>query len=218
MEIKFDRRRLAQLGLIALASQPTFAASKPNAADILRQVSAIYRASTEYEFTLSAGRSHYHAAFRAPDLIRIEGTIPGTAWDPSAVAVFDGTTLRMYRPDTKEFFSLPREGFDGLIEMMTMAQPATIGLLVDRAASSVLLREETLVQKGPAIDCYVIRWVDSDRNSGTWWIDKKHYHVLRLDNTSGSTVLSGIKLGEKLADALFKFDPPPGSTQAVRSP
>jgi len=45
----------------------------------------------------------------------------------------------------------------------------------------------------------------------TLWIDKKTFHVLRIEGSGASEVFSTVKLNEPLSDDLFKFEPPAGA-------
>jgi outer membrane lipoprotein-sorting protein len=210
------------LGLLLLPA--AHAQTPPDLKAVLKKVSEIYKAATQYEFigdaTCRGGllpniaqSAHVVIAFRAPDKYRIMGGKiclgPATGDMGEALMLFDGSLLWTYFPDEHLYYSLPINAFDPDAggDLSHLGPDAfdreTMSAYRDAADSPAdFIREEN--------GSYVVRITPKDHTPvQTWWVDKASYHVVRVDDDESSIVFTTIKLNEPLPDELFKFTPPP---------
>ena len=219
------RALLLNASVFALVCQ---AQSPPDIDAIMKKVTGTYEAgSATYEFEIkftrvesgkgAAGRLHF--SFKQPNLYRVEGSIPGLSGSDALkelVIVADGTDIWSYDKVKNEYFSLPAasvqddDDFDDFSpESMDTFMAKRFRSATYLAPVSKFLREETLEFNGAKINCYLI-----SVNGRTWWIDSKSYRVVREDWEEGTNIVAyyeTIKLGEPIADKVFKFVPPQGA-------
>ena len=228
-------RHAIQLGISVLTLSAALAQSKPDVAEILKNVSETYKGASQYELVMHRTETdpktgeqkifHFRTALKAPDRYRMEGAFPdSTGRGPikGMDIVLDGARIWFYDPDLNEYSSYPASAIgheipDELepsgIDFFTMAR---FREAADHAGESSLLREEELEAGGRKIMCYVL-YVARRGGHDTWWVDKS-YRVVREDGDGASTVYTTIKIGEPLSEKLFKFEPPSGAKRNVRSP
>jgi len=225
--------RAGRFGFCALLLRAALAQIQPDVAEILKRVSATYKAASQYEFVADATlhdprmgtiRSHMLIAFRAPDKYRMEGGLPGIRLGNSdfseGVVVHDGSVVWFYFPKANKYGSIPAEALtvnargdagdlrpemvDYLMRLRYTEAQLTTG--------SKYVREEAVEFGGAQAACYVVM-VSPDRRGSpyTLWVDKKNYHILREDREGSSVVFTIVKLDEPLSDELFQFKPPRGA-------
>lgn len=223
------------LGLLLPAAQ---AQTQPDLKAVLKKVSEIYKAATQYEFIGDATCRaeplhttqpvHVLMALRLPDKYRMMAgnpcDRPGDGGVGEVLMVFDGSLLWTYLLQENLYDSVPESA-------LTEVDPAggvaglgpdsvdheTMSAYRDAADSSAdFIREETISVGGAKTGCYVVRVTPKDHSPvQTWWIDNATYHIVRGDDDESSVVFTTIKLNEPLADDLFKFTPPPGAKKVV---
>jgi outer membrane lipoprotein-sorting protein len=216
------------IGLAILLGHAGFAQTKPDVAEILKKLSATYKAATQYELVMdrvekdpasgeSAG-AHIRTALKLPDRYRIERKAVGNSNEVNIV-VLDGSALWMYDSELNQYASYPAA-------LIGKGLPAEIGpsgvddsnmtrfrSAQDNAASAKLLREEDVEVGNALVACYVVALTDGD-DAYTWWIDRKTSHVVRENDATSMTIFTVVKLGEMLPASTFKFDPPAGARKA----
>jgi outer membrane lipoprotein-sorting protein len=226
-------RRAGLFGVSALLLRVALAQTQPDAAEILKNVSATYKAASQYEFVADATlhdprmgtiRSHVLIAFRTPDKYRMEGGFPGMRIGNSdlseAVVVHDGSALWFYFPKANQYASIPAEALTSNPRSDAGdLRPQVVDYLTRRrytdaqlATGSKFVREEAIEFGGAQVACYVVMASPERRGSSyTFWVDKTNYHVLREERDGSSVVFTVVKLDEPLADQLFQFKPPRGA-------
>jgi outer membrane lipoprotein-sorting protein len=220
------------LGLVLLLSRLVPAQTSPGVAEILRSISETYEGVPEYELVAeqtvklpgnaAPTRAHTRVAFRAPNQYRLEGTIPGLMDNDSnsdeTVLVHDGAALWFYLPKSNEYTSMTADQLARDPEASAHTPQATdrIALQKYRVAADFidgarLLNEEDIEIGTSKRACYVVSVPERWPGPYKWWVDKKTHRVLREDTSDGTTVYTTIRLGARLPDNLFKFEPPPGA-------
>jgi outer membrane lipoprotein-sorting protein len=221
------------LGACGLLMCSALAQAQPGVTEILQKVSRSYKAASSYELVADVAQpnasgqkgetGHILFAFRSPNRYRLELSEMGGARSTRMVVVHDGSFLWIYSPETNEYDAAPAgRGTNGAAGDQGLA-PAEDPFLMwryrgaaDFAEGAKFLREETIEIDGAKVDCYVLT-VSPERNGSrltyTWWVEKKHSHVVRDDDAESSSVYTTIKLEEPLPDDLFRFEPPPGARQ-----
>jgi outer membrane lipoprotein-sorting protein len=223
-----------RFGIIALlVCSAALAQTRPDAAGILKNLSATYRAATQYEIVMdrvekdpatgeSAG-AHILIAVKSPDRYRIERTGINEGGGASIVntVVLDGSAIWLYDSQANQYVSysaaligkeLPPELGTSGVDDSTMTR---FRMAQDNAGTAKILREEDVEIGGTRMSCVVVSVTDGP-DQYTWWIDKKSGHVVRESDANSMTIFTEVKLGETLPAALFKFDPPAGSSQSQR--
>jgi outer membrane lipoprotein-sorting protein len=220
------------LGLILSLSSLAPAQTSPGVADILRSISEAYKGVTEYELVAeqtvklhgNAAPTHAHTrvAFRAPNQYRLEGTILGLVDDDpnsdETVLIHDGAAFWIYLPKSNEYTSMTADELARDPEGSAHTPQATdkVALQKYRVAADFidgakLLNEEDIQIGTSKLACYVVSVPERWPGPYKWWVDKKTHRVLREDTSDGTTVYTTIRLGERLPDSLFKFEPSPGA-------
>jgi outer membrane lipoprotein-sorting protein len=211
------------LGLLLLPAAQ--AQGPPDLTAMLKKVSEIYRAATQYEFIgeftcqpgspRTAQPGHILVALRLPDRYRIAASNRcfGSRNDGmgESIIVFDGSSLWTYFRQENFYESVPATAMTsdpagGLAGLKPDAvDRETMSAYRDAADSPAdFIREEG--------GSYVVRIAPEDHSPvQTWWIDKATYHVVRIDDAESSIIFTTIKLNEPLPDDLFKFTPPPAA-------
>jgi len=218
------------LGLSFLVLPAAQAQTKPDLTAVLKKVSEIYKAVTQYEFisegTCSGDQPrtgetfHMLFAFRAPNKYRVQSSAacrkPGEPDPDDALRIDDGANLWAYYAKANQYISIPANLFgDKQAASIGQATLSRYSGIADVADQVKFVREEALSFGASKADCYVVL-VPKRGNlaAETWWIDKASYHVVRIDNDESSIVFTTVKLNEPLPDNLFKFTPPPGAKPA----
>lgn len=208
---------------------PNAVPAKPDVAEILEKVIETYKNVSQYEIESTVSLRNQKTgqfelgvsriAFKSPDKYRVqmEGAPLNQDRDPSdpvvdeGIAVYDGANLRAYNPKSNEYRvyvapHLPRDSSPEAVDLYMgigmYRRPDGFPFL----ARAQFLREDRATTESGSVDCFVI----GDRESALW-IDKRTYHVLRMDGDGVSQVFKVIKLDEPVSDDLFKFVPPLGS-------
>jgi outer membrane lipoprotein-sorting protein len=223
-----NMRRLIYLTPAILFCHAAFAQTNPDAAEILKRVSAAYKAATQYELVMDrvekdpatgeGAGAHILTALKLPDRYRIERRAVGSSNEVNIV-VLDGSSLWMYDSELNQYASypaasigkdLPQEiGARGVDDSAMSRFRSAQG----NAASARFLREENTDIGGTKVACYVVSVMDGD-DAYTWWIDKKTNHVVREQDATSMTIFTTVKLGEALPASLFKFDAPAGARKS----
>jgi outer membrane lipoprotein-sorting protein len=211
--------------------------AQPDITDILKKVSATYKAVSQYDLVIDATGGapgarehvsvHMRFAFKAPDKYRMEGSLPGMAPDnpeyENATAVFDGSTLWWYLPKINQYASIPADDFDVGGDSGDMRPEAMDQFMLARyrgapefPGGAKFLRNESIDVGGARVDCHVVMVGVSGESPYTWWVDRKSYRIVREDHEEASAVFTSIKLGEPLAEDLFRFVPPAGAKKMER--
>ncbi len=105
-------RLVVRFALFALVLRAAIAQTQPDVAEILKKVSEVYKAASQYEIVADAtsrgaGTAPIHMllAFRLPSRYRMEGALPGLTGDDAAfsdaVIVCDGSFVWFYLPEVK---------------------------------------------------------------------------------------------------------------------
>lgn len=220
--------RLIGVSVFALFIWTTCAAAQPNVREILGKVSALYRSATQYEIvadsrsadaTSNEGSGRARFAFQPPNRYRIEGSASGAA-ETGTVIIDDGSMIWMYFPQTNQYNSIPvaalkDDAAGNLRDLKPESQDESAMSRyrhADANQESKYLRDEALEYDGAQTDCYVVSVaMVKGAPVHTWWIEKRSYRILRDDDAEASVVFSTIRLGQPLADDLFKFVPPEGA-------
>jgi outer membrane lipoprotein-sorting protein len=219
-------RSAIMLAMALLVLPAARAQTPPDLKAVLKKVSEIYKAATQYEFigdaTCRAEPLHgtqsvrMLIALRMPDKYRImvADPCPGPLNRDMAEAliVFDGSLLWTYSRQTNLYSSVP----------VTALAPGDLSHLGPNAVDHETMSAYRDATDSPADfireenGSYVVRITPKDHSSAqTWWIDKTNYHVVRVDDDQSSVVFTTIKLNEPLPDDLFIFTPPPGAKNIV---
>lgn len=209
----------------------------PDLTAVLKRVSEIYKAASQYELIgdatcrarpLAAVVSvHLLIAFRAPNKYRMQAGTPclgsGTGDMGEALMVHDGSALWAYFLETNRYTSIPASALtaDAAGDLGDLRPDSTDRSMMwryrgvaDVAAKAAFVREDTVTFAGAKVTCYVVVVPPQERlPAQTWWIDKISYHVIRMDDKDSSTVFTTVKLNEALPDELFKFTPPAGAVK-----
>lgn len=215
-------RRAIVFGLWLLALSAAQAQTKPDLKAVLKKISEIYKAATEYEFIGEATcraeppntvrRVHVLIAYKEGKY-RMEGSDPcaepGDRDMGQALIVFDGSSLWTYSVQENQYYGLPASALtldadgDAAGLRPDSVEHGTMSPYRDAADSPAeFIREEN--------GSYVAKITPKDHSpEQTWWIDKTNYHVVRIDDGEMSLVFTTIILNESLPDDLFKFTPPP---------
>jgi outer membrane lipoprotein-sorting protein len=220
------------LALPALLLRAAAGQAPPEVAEILKKVSETYKGVSEYELVAevmeklpgNSPPSHVRVlvAFRAPNQYRLEGTIPGLMEDnpnlDESVMIYDGSALWFYLPRSNQYASIPADKLAADDEGSAHTPQATdqVALEKYRAAADFIdgakfLREDEIETSGAKLSCYVVSVPEKWPGPYTWWVDKETHRIVREDKSDGSTAYTTIRLGERLPDTLFKFEPPPGA-------
>ncbi|HEY1759567.1 MAG TPA: DUF2092 domain-containing protein [Bryobacteraceae bacterium] len=216
-----------RLGLLVLFAASAFAQAKPDAAEILAKVKDTLKDIKSYDLDLEITVRDSTTGLEQSSGVRVASAIEperyrvvysgDDASGPEGTMIYDGSIFTVYLPVRNEYRT------DAIVpdKLGRDAKPSKVNSdtgigqyvkLVERFASSHLLREESISNGGGApADCYLIE----KETGGKMWIDKSNYHILRAeeidpDGTSSVAVI-GLKLNEPLSDDLFKFVPPPGA-------
>jgi outer membrane lipoprotein-sorting protein len=220
------------LGLLCMLPGAVVGQTVPNVMEVLKKIAATYAAAKDYELVGEATfrqpgnnaptRIRLLEAFKAPNRYRVEGVIPVD--DPQfgeSVVVHDGAVVWLYLKESNEYTSFPANTLaDDALASIGDLRPQAVDRFIlsmvrdatNFAGRAKFLREEEIEFAGAKAACYVL-----SVPSGTWWVEKRGYRVLRSEDQRGSALaFTVIKLNEPLPDDLFKFTPPAGAKRVER--